>query len=468
MSAAASVLNGMMGLGERAARRRRAAGRLPPAIPLPETVQLTGFLLRQFDSLEAFRGRLGTPFMMSFPGGVPIAVYDDPDAIKEIFTGSSDAFHAGQANEPLRPVVGGHSLLLLDKDRHLRERKLLLPPFHGARMVGYGETMREITEQELLRWPIGEVFRLLPRTQAITLDVILRTVFGVEGARMDALRTALGGLIDAFSQPGLLAPPFQRTWWPPWARFLRTREAADRLLYRVIEERRGDHERGDGAKKDDILSMLLEARHEDGAPMSDLQLRDELMTLLAAGHETTATALAWTMHHLSENPRVQRRVHAELDDALEGGRVDPGRASELVYLDAVIKEAMRMAPVIGGVGRVLSAPATIGGYALPVGTMAAASIYLTHHNARVHPDPHVYRPERFLERKIGPYEFLPFGGGVRRCIGMAFALYEMKVVLSTILARHRVRRAKGARIEPRRRSVTSAPSGDMPIVIERR
>ena len=451
----------------------RGGARLPHGPSWPAAAQLAAWIYFPFPFLERCRRRYGTPFTLRFPRWHSIVVFDDPGANRDVFTGRHEDLKAGQANEPLRPVVGPSSLLLLDGERHLRERKLLLPPFHGARMARYGEIMREITARDLARWPIGRTFRVQPRTQAITLDIILRTVFGVdEGERLERLRASVSGLIEEFSNPALMMPWFQVDLGPrsPWGRYVRHRAQTDALLHEQIEERSAVTASREGAEgRDDVLAMLLDARREDGSPLSRAELRDELMTLLAAGHETTATALAWTFHQLAQHPRVQARVHAELDRVLGGGEVDPEGSSALTYLDAVIKETLRLQPVIGGIGRVLQAPMTVAGWDLPAGTMVAPSIYLTHHNAALWPDPSRFDPDRFADpKKVSPYAFLPFGGGTRRCIGMAFALYEMRIVLATVLSRHRVLPAPGQRIRTARRSVTMAPSGDMPIVLVRR
>ena len=249
----------------------------------------------------------------------------------------------------------------------------------------------------------------------------------------------------------------------PWGRYRRTRERCYETLFAHIDERRRDP-----TERDDVLAMLLSARYEDGAPMSREELRDELITLLVAGHETTATALSWALHHLATYPDIQRRVHAELDEVFADGSVDPEASSGLTYLDAVIKETMRLHPVIAAVGRVLEKPRTIGGWDLPKGVMVVPSIYLTHHNPEVYPQPSRFDPMRFIDGKPSPYEYLPFGGGMRRCIGAAFALYEMRMVLATVLAKHRVRPAPGVVIKPKRRSVTIGPSDDMPVVLELR
>ncbi|MBX3275668.1 MAG: cytochrome P450 [Sandaracinaceae bacterium] len=439
---------------------------LPPGPRWPRVVQLAAWLSRPLELMEHLRARYGMPATLRFPRWPAMVSFDDPEAIKDIFRGSSDDLHAGEANEPLRPIVGSNSLLLLDGERHLRERKLLLPPFHGARMTRYAEVMRDVTLADLARWPLDTPFAVQPRTQAITLDIILRTVFGVEqGSKQETLRAALEALIGDFSRPSLMVEWLHRDLGPrsPWGRYVRTRARTDALIYGEIDARRARPRPGE-----DIFSMLLEARHEDGAPMGREELRDELITMLVAGHETTATALSWAFHHLIEHPSVERRVHEELDRVMGDGPIDPERSGELVYLDALIKETLRVIPVISAVGRVLHAPTTVGGIELPAGVVAVPSIYLTHRNPKIYPRPERFEPERFLETKPSPYEWLPFGGGVRRCIGMAFALYEMRIVLATVLWRHRVRRAPGASHRPVRRSVTMAPAGGTPIILTRR
>ncbi len=422
--------------------------------------------MRPLELMTYLRDTFGMPATLRFPGWPAMVVFDDPQSNKEMFRGSSDDLYAGQANELLRPIVGAKSLLLLDGPPHMRERRLLLPPFHGERMTRYGEVMRDVTQDSLAAWPLDRRFSVQPHTQSITLDIILRTVFGVEaGARRDALRAALTDLILDFSKPGLMVPSLQKDLGPrsPWGRYVRTRARTDELLYAEIDARRADGRRGD-----DIFSMLLDATYEDGGGMSREELRDELVTMLVAGHETTATALSWALHFLIEHPSVQRRVHEELDRVMGSGPVDPERSHELVYLDAVIKETLRVLPVIAAVGRVLQRPTTIGGWDLPAGVMVSPSIFLTHRNEEVYERPDLFEPERFLGRRPNPYEWLPFGGGVRRCIGMAFALLEMRIVLATVLKKHRVRRAAGASHRPVRRSVTLAPADGTPIVITRR
>jgi cytochrome P450 len=326
---------------------------------------------------------------------------------------------------------------------------MMMPPFHGERMRAYADVMREATERAIASWPVGQPFPRLTQTQAITLDVIVRTVFGMtDGAAMAALSDRLRRFVTAAVNPIYLWQRLQVDLGPltPWGRFVRLRREIDALLDAEIAARRAA-----GTERDDVLSLLLAARDEHGAPMGDAELRDELMTLLLAGHETTASSLAWTMHRILTEPGVRERA-----------------GSDGEYLDAVVKETMRMNPVIPDVMRIVKQPIRIGGIDLPAGIGVAPNIYAAHHRPETWPEPHAFRPERFLGTRPGPYEFFPFGGGMRRCLGQAFALYEMKVVLSTLLARTELAIAPGYRLRVVRRNITWAPSEGMPVVVTRR
>ncbi len=462
------------GIKDRASRLRRARSDdgLPPGPSLPEVVQLTSWLYRPFPFLTRCREQFGPVFSLRFPR-MKIVAFTRPDDIREIFTGPTDVMYAGKANENLGPIVGKNSLLLLDGPTHLRERKLLLPPFHGARMQAYGAAMRDITEAAVARFPIGKRFELHAPMQAITLDVILRTVFGVEeGARFSALRDAITHLTNNFTALAMV-PWLQKDLGPrsPWGSFVRARERVDALLYEQIADRR--RELGRGQDQGDILSLMLSARYEDGAPMSDIALRDELMTLLAAGHETSATVLPWAFHFLATHPDVQTRAAEEARAALGAnagtGSADPSAFQRLDYIDAVVKETMRRRPVIAAVGRILTQAHRIAGREIPKGTLVSPSIYLAQHEPESWPEPRRFDPTRFLgAQQPSPYAYLPFGGGARRCIGLAFAHYEMRIVIATILSRFHVHPARGVDITPVRRGVTIAPSHGMPVILERR
>jgi cytochrome P450 len=349
----------------------------------------------------------------------------NPEAIKQVFTGDPRLLHAGEANIVLLPVLGEHSVLLLDEPQHMSQRKLMLPSFHGRRMQAYRELMSGVAAKEIDRWPTDDPIRTRPRMQAVTLEVILRAVFGMEeGERLTALRDELRGALSVLSERRraiflvALGPERIRR-YPPFRRLM---ERVDAVIYPEIEARRTS----DLAERDDILSLLLQARHEDGRPMEDRELRDELMTLLVAGHETTATGLSWAIELLARHPEELAR----LEDDLAAGNDD--------YLDAVVKETLRLRPVIALVLRKLVEPMEIGGQLLPAGVSVAPSIYLVHRNPEIYPEPERFRPERFLEQPPGTYTWIPFGGGVRRCLGASFAEFEMAVVLRELVTRRRI------------------------------
>jgi cytochrome P450 len=427
--------------------------------------------------LDELAGRYGNVFSMTLPRLTgPLVIFADPAAIRDLFTGDPHTLNAGQANIILKPILGKDSLLLLDGERHLRERRLMLPPFHGERMKAYGDTMRDVTLREVERWPVGRAFPVHESTQSITLDVIMRTIFGVDShdPRVSALRdalvkfTTLGtsrvGTAFMLMTPPEHAPALQQLATRglgrllPWAPIVRAQIETDRLVREVIAARRREGTQG----REDILSMLIDARDESGAAMTDDQLRDEMLTLLVAGHETTATTLAWTLHHLLDNPDWLARVRAEVREV---GTTD---LDKLVLLDAAIKETLRLTPILPMVGRILGKPMTIGGVALPAGAAALACIYLVHRRADLYPDPLRFDPSRFVGKKYDPSTYFPFGGGARRCLGMAFASYEMKIVLANILARVDLAAAPGKKVKLVRRGITFAPSGGMPVVVTKR
>jgi cytochrome P450 len=376
-----------------------------------------------------------------------------------VITSDPEQLHAGKNNEILRPLLGDRSVLLLDGAEHMRQRKLMLPPFHGERMKAYGETMREVAERHVCAWPRGTTFPAAPSMQAITLEIILRTVFGLDDEeRIERIGAPLRRLLDATaSQLRLLALQITSSENPrprsPWGRFNKLVAAADRVVYEEIHARRAQ---ADAGAHDDILSMLLEARDEDDRPLTDRELRDELMTLLLAGHETTATALSWTLERLVRHPAVVERLLAER----RGGE------DAAPYLDATIKESLRLRPVVTAVGRYLTAPLQIGGHLLPAGVSINPSIYLLHRRPDLYPEPKAFRPERFLDNPPATYTWIPFGGGVRRCLGASFALYEMKVVLQTILDRVSLIPEDGPGERIVRRAVTFAPNHGARIVVE--
>jgi cytochrome P450 len=440
----------------------------PPGPRTPPILQVLRWLRRPIETMEECRRRYGDAFTLRFPGYAPLVFLSDPAAVRDVFAGSPDDLRAGEANRVLEPLVGPSSLLLLDGARHKRERRLLMPSFHGERMQLYGEVMQAVADRVIDAWPAGRPFPVHIETQRITLDVILRTVFGLdEGAALERLRDRLAELLALGAASPLLMISWLQVDLGPltsWRRLMRLGAEVDAILHAELARRRAAGRDG----REDVLALLLEARDEDGRPMTDAELRDELITLLVAGHETTATTLAWVLHRILTHPEVRERLRAELARVGGGGAVAPGRVGELEYLDATIKETQRLMPIIPLVGRRLARPMRIGALALPAGVVAAPCIYLTHRRPEVWPDPERFAPERFLERRPSPWEFFPFGGGVRHCLGAAFATYEMKVVLARILARVELGAAPGYRARVVRRGISFAPSAGMPVVVERR
>jgi len=412
-----------------------------PGSRLPRSLQGARFLTSEHRMLARYQRRYGDVFAVNIWPFDPLVIVSDPAEVKRIFTGDPAQLHAGEGNAVLAPLVGAHSVLVLDEREHLRTRKLLLPPFHGERMRVYGDVMRELAEAEVATWPAGEAFPALPAMQRLTLRIILRTVFGVQGARMDELERALIRLMRVGAQIMLL-PTLQRDLgpWSPQRRFEVRRAEADALLLGEIVRRRAE-----GADGDDVLSMLMSATGPDGDGPSDEELRDHLVTLLLAGHETTATTLSWTLERLVRHPAALERARAEVAD---GGHA---------YLDAVVQESQRMRPVLNYAMRTLQAPMVVGGHEIPAGATLGTSIVLMHRRPDLFPEPLAFRPERFLEAKPETYSWIPFGGGVRRCLGAAFATFEMRQVLGVILARQELHAPDPRPEARRRRGITFVP-----------
>ncbi|HET9163932.1 MAG TPA: cytochrome P450 [Solirubrobacterales bacterium] len=429
----------------------------PPGTRMPASLQVLAYARDPLGFLVGFQRRYGDVFRISFPFYRDLVYVADPALVKKLFTAPPELAHAGEANATvLEPALGPNSLLTLDEDPHMRQRKLLLPPFHGERIQRYGELIREATEREMESWPVGEPFALRPHTQRIALTVILRAVFGVYDEhrlhRFEHLIERFAGRLSLVTA----LPPLRRDFgrWSPWARFLAAREALDAFIYEEIALHRAESGSKEG-EADDVLSLLMAARHEDGSPMSDAELRDELVTILAAGHETTATGLAWAMERLLRNPRVLAGLRASL------------AAGEDDYLDATIKETLRARPVIVDVARKLTAPLEIGGYELAADTYLMAAIAALHYREDLFPNPGEFRPERFLDGKADSYAWIPFGGGVRRCIGAAFAEYEMRIVLRAILERAELSAPDQKPEKVRVRNITLAPAKGTRVRLDR-
>ena len=429
---------------------------LPPGPKIPRLLQTYNWIFRPIPFMRQCAKAYGDAFTIRMIGLPPMVFFSDPAAIKQVFTGDPEHLRAGQAQKRIfKPLVGSNSILLLDGARHQRERKLLLPPFHGERLRLYGDIMCEIADRSIDAWPFGTSFPIHARLQEITLDVILRIVFGVDDAALlSRLRT-------------LLIRWLNFNWGPLtfWKRVTQLRRI-DRLLYDEIARRKESKQQG----RNDILAMLVAARYDDGQPMGDEEIRDELMTVLVAGHETAATSMAWVIHHLLQNPNVLATAQAEVASVTGSGppasKLTAEQIAGLSYLDAVIKETARLAPVVPIVVRHLEKDMCIGAYELPAGSVATPCIYLTHQRPELWSEPELFDPDRFVGRRVDPYTFFPFGGGVRHCLGATLASYEMKIVLARVLSRVTLRAGSRHQVRVVRRGITFAPSGGVPVMRE--
>ena len=427
---------------------------LPPEPGSPPLVQMLRWAFRPIAFMEDCRRQFGDSFSVRFLGFErPMVLISDPEAIKALYREREHGLPPGR-NIILEPIVGSKSLLIQEGAEHLSRRRLMLPPFHGERMRSYEAAMSEIVEAEIDSWPLGEEFPIHARMQAMTLEVILRVVFGVAGGpRLDRLREMLGTVLQETAAPGrqVLGLAMQRFGGRGmFAHFERELREVDELLMAEIAEHRS---RPDLAEREDILSMLMLAEFEDGSRMEDRELRDQLMTLLLAGHETTATALAWTFDLLLRHPAELARLR----DSLQAGEED--------YLRATISESLRLRPVIPLAGRRLAKDLVADGMTLPAGTDVTPAIWLTHTRADIYPEPFAFKPERFLEDGPDTYAWIPFGGGVRRCIGASFAEFEMRIVLREVLTRCELRKADPAPERTGRRNITLSPLKGTPVVV---
>ena len=434
---------------------------LPPGPPLPGILQSVGLLRFRHQFIPAMHRRYGDVFSIQIlPEGRRLVVFNRPEHVKEIFAGDPAVFHAGKGNAILGPVMGEHSLLLVDGDQHKRARKLLMPAFNGHALRGYEGLVTGLTKAEVGRWQEGAPFESLQRMNALTLEVILQVVFGVtDESRLAELRPLVNKTVNI---PPLIFlgwgfPRLQK--YGPWRRTIENQVELDRAIFAEIAERR---RATDLADRSDVLSRLLLAREDsgdegsEGKGLSDEELRDQLVTLLLAGHETTATALAWALYELGKDREQEARAR---DAAVEG---------DTDYLEAVLKESMRLHPVIPMVVRHLMEPTTIGGIDLPRGVNVAASIILAHESEASHPDHTRFRPERFLEGEVATNTWIPFGGGVRRCIGAGFSLMEGVAVLCEVLSSYDVALPAGTTEKPKVRNITSVPRHGARIVVTRR
>jgi cytochrome P450 len=401
------------------------------------------------------RRRYGDTFSVQLGPSTDVVFLSDPVSVAEVFQGPPEHMNMGDINGLFRRVLGRNSLLVLDGDEHMRQRKLLLPPFHGERIARHREAMVEAADDDIATWPIGEPFSLQPRMQAMTLNVILRAVFGLEdGPRRDELRVLLARLLELNTTIATTLPQLriELGGLSPWGRLMRCTDAVDRALYAEMARRR-EESRGD---QDDVLSLLLGAHDEAGEPMKDKEIRDQLLTMLVAGHETTATALAWAFERVVRHPHVVDRLRADIEEG------------DSRYLDAAIKESLRLRPVVPITARKLSAPLVVGGRRYAAGTVLMPCIFLLHRNPEVYEKPNEFRPERFLDGQPATYAWIPFGGGVRRCLGASFALLEMRIVIEAVLRNLDVRPVERRDERIVRRAFTLSPRRGARVVATRR
>jgi cytochrome P450 len=433
----------------------------PPLIGLPGALQVIRFNQRQIEFVFRARRTLGEVFRTRgvVPDGPVITSH--PDHVRSLFTAKPEQAPSLTGESPLRPIVGPNSVLTAIGPRHMRQRKLLLPPFHGEAVERYAEMIADAAEREIDRWPTGTPFALAPRMQAITLDVIMAGIFGIEGrpergTPERALRTAIRYLLALSTwPPAQLAELMNLGRDEPVGLTRAALSILDRRTYAVIKKRRSESDVG---ARRDILSLLLHARTEDGELLTDRELRDELLTLVLAGHETTANSLAWTWERLVRTPAA----HERLRDAVRSEM----QAAE--HIEAVITEGMRSRPVIPVIGRRVALPWRLGPYAVPADTPVAMSILLLHHRDDLYPQPFAFRPERWLGHKPGTYEWIPFGGGIRRCLGAALAMAEQRVVLEAMVRRLDL---EASDPEPERalhRNVTMIPAKGARVVVRAR
>jgi cytochrome P450 len=444
--------------------------KLPDGLKTPSLLQTVQLIAQPTKFLDTCRERYGDPFTTRVLGlnSPPVVFFGDPQAIQEIFALPSSKLDFRRAAHVFEPLMGEQSIILQEGRSHQRLRQLMMPAFHGDRMKSYGQLICDITQQSVADWRQGSTLSIQTVMPKITLRIILSVVFGIKpGWRYQQLEKQLSSLLDDVTTPWYSSlfffPPLQRDWgaWSPWGHFLRRRQQIDELIYAEIAERRQQAD----ASRTDILSTLILARDENGQPMSDVELRDQLVSLLLLGYETTAAGLAWAFYWIYSSSSVIEKLQLELDSC--GDDESPDTKAQLPYLSAVCAEAMRVNPIaLICKPRITLEPVQLAGYDFDTGTILVPCIYLAHRRPDVFPDAEQFKPERFLSQKFSPYEYLPFGGGVRGCIGMAFSMFEMKLVLATIVSRYQLTLTASRPAQPVRRGITLVPSGGVMVRVE--
>jgi len=430
---------------------------LPPGPSMPSTLQVLGWATRPLPLMERARRRYGDIFTLHIRRGRPWVFLADPQDVGKVLTITPELVRAGagEANPLLRPLLGPRSVMLLDEPEHMTARRFILPSFHGQRMRGYGEMMVDVARAEIAKWPVGEPFALWPRMQTISNEVVMRATFGsTEGERMDRLRVQLRQLTDWLNDSRRLMglAIFGSRWLTRDPRFKRMIAPVEATLLEEVRSRRAAPSR---SENEGILSMLEQAHDENGTPMTDQELRDELITLLSDG--PTATSMSWAFERLLRHPEKMQRLRAEV----LGGEDD-------AYIEAVVKEILRLCPAVPLVMRGLVEPMELGGYTIPAGTIVAPCIHLVHHCEDIYPHPYAFMPERFLERPPDNYSWIPFGSGVRRCVAATFAPMEIKLVMQTVLQEVELGPVSKGTQRPTRSSVAFAPADQAPVIVKRR
>ena len=443
--------------------------KLPDGPRTPSLLQTIHLIAQPTGFLETCAQRYGDPFTVRVLGlnSPPVVFFSNPQAIQELFTVPSKQFDFSKATHVFQPLMGKHSVILQEGRSHQRQRQLLMPPFHGDRMRAYGQVICSITEQVITHWTPGSTLSIHHYMPEITLQIILRVVFGIEpGPRFQQLKALLSSLLEDVTTPLYSSlfffPPLQQNLgaWSPWGHFLRRRQQIDDLIYAEISQRRSQLD----PSGTDILTLLMSARDDNDQQLTDVELRDQLVSLLLLGYETTSAALAWAFYLIHSSVQVEKQLRSEL--ATLPYAPEPEVITQLPYLTAVCQETLRIYPIgLICVPRMVKEPMLVAGYEFDAGTVLVPCIYLAHRRTEVYAEPEQFKPERFMEQKYSPYEFLPFGGGSRGCIGAAFSMYEMKLVLATILSRFQLELATKRPVRPVRRGITILPSGSVPMVV---
>ena len=446
----------------------------PKAKGLRGTLRLMRLILQPTSYFEDNVRRYGPMFKINRESSPPLVYVGEPEVVREIFRLDATQADSGQQNRILSATVGERSILLLDGDAHQQRRKLLMPPFHGDRLRTYGQLICDITRQVSTHWQPGQTVIIRPPLQKLTLGVMLQAIFGSQaGTPLLELQQLMSTLLDTFAYPisasFLFFSGLQKDLgaWSPWGKFLGVREQVRQLLYAEIRDRRQSLKNAEtnSATKNDILTLLIQAKDEDGEGMSDTEIHDELVTLLLAGHETTTSALAWILYWIHYSPEVEQKLRVELAELV--GQPEPMAIAQLPYLTAVCQEALRIYPITPTTFvRELHEPTTLAGYAFEAGTALMPATYIIHQNPDLYPNPKQFRPERFLDRQYAPHEYLPFGGGHRRCIGSALAMMELKLSVATLLQQFELTLSNPRPLLPARRGLTLAPPASLKLKIK--